>query len=237
MNYWKAIQPRAKAPWQLFDLIADPSETTDIADTHPAILARMKAFAAESHLPVHSGTYTDRTRHEQDRRAKWGDTRAEADNYGRKVNRIPDKDLIPAAEIKLVQFSSENHANDRQATYAIDGNPRTLWHSRFTGQLASPPHELVLDLGSAYEIRGFRYLTRQDNGWNGAFAETEFFVGDAPDSFGEPVARVTFKKVRTSQAADCSPPVRGRYVRVRILSEVNQNPWASAAEIGIVGTK
>ena len=237
MHNFKAIRPRKNAQWQLYDLNADLSEKTDIAAKHPKILARMQAFAKRSHEPVRPGTFTTRRRHERDRWAKWGTTRAEADNYQRKVNRIKERDLIPAKDIKLVRVSSENLANDRRAVYAIDGNPRTVWHSRFSSGLAKHPHGLVMDLGATYEIRGFRYLARQDSSWNGAFAKTEFYVSDSSDTFGEPAARATFRKVRRSQAADCEKPVRGRYVLVRILSEVNENPWASAAEIGVIGSK
>ena len=237
MDHWKAIQPRPSTLWELYNLEEDISETTDVADQHADILDRMKAFAKESHVPVQAGTYTDRTRHERDRKAKWGSTRGEADNYQRKVNRIQDKGLIPVTEMKLVRFSSENHGNDRRAVYAIDGNPRTIWHSEFSDKLASHPHELVIDLGAVYEIRGFRYLARQDSGWNGAFAETEFFVSESPDDFGDAVAKATFQKDRTSQQADCEQPVRGRFVRVLALSEVNGKPWGSAAEIGAIGSK
>ncbi len=237
MGHWKAIQPRPNAPWELYNLAEDISETTDVADQHADILDRMKAFAKESHVPVQAGTYTDRTRHERDRKAKWGSTRGEADNYQRKVNWIQDKGLIPATEMKLVRFSSENHGNDRRAAYAIDGNPRTVWHSEFSDKLASHPHELVIDLGAVYEIRGFRYLARQDGGWNGAFAETEFFVSESPDDFGDAVAKAMFQKNRTAQQADCEQPVRGRFVRVLALSEVNGKPWGSAAEIGVIGSK
>ncbi len=238
MDHWKAIQPKKNGPWELYDLTTDVSETTNIANDQPDVLARMKKFAEQSHTPVQPGTYSDRTRHERDRKAKWGSTRAQAGNYRGKVNRIVEKDLIPAAEMKLIRFSSENYANDRLAQYAIDGNPRTVWHSQFSEKLAKHPHELVIDLGAICEIRGFRYLARQDGGWNGAFAKTEFDVGDSPDAFREqPVVRATFATIRSPQAADCERPVRGRYVRVRVLSEVNANPWASAAEIGVVGSK
>jgi len=163
MDNWKAIQPKKDAPWELYDLNVDPGEMTDVADRHPDLLVRMKTYARESHVPVQPGTFTDRTRHERDRKAKWGSTRAEADDYGRRVNRIADDDLIPAAEMKLVHCSSENFPNDRRAIHAVDGNPRTVWHSQFSGGLATPPHELVIDLGAVYEIRGFRYLARQDS--------------------------------------------------------------------------
>jgi arylsulfatase A-like enzyme len=237
MGQWKAIQPKKDVPWELYDLRADVSETTDVADRHPDVLARMRAYARDSHVPARPGSFTTRERHERDRKAKWGSTRAEADNYGRRVNRIVHKDLVPAAQMKLARFSSENFANDRRAVYAIDGNPRTVWHSQFSGTLATHPHELVIDLGDTYRIRGFRYLARQDRGWNGTFGETEFYVGDSPKTFVVPAAKAAFKKVRTPQTADCAKPVRGRYVLVRVLSEVNGKPWASAAAIGVIGSK
>ncbi len=74
MDHWKAIQPKGNAPWELYDLNADPGETNDVADSHPDLVARLKAFAGESHVPVQPGTFTDRTRHERDRKAKWGST-------------------------------------------------------------------------------------------------------------------------------------------------------------------
>jgi hypothetical protein len=237
MRHWKAIQPRTDGPWELYDLNKDISETTNVAAEHPEILTQMQAYAERSHVPVEPGTFRDRIRHERDRKAKWGSTRAEADNYQRNVNRITEKNLIPSSQLKLVRFSSENFANDRRAVYAIDGNPRTVWHSQFSQELAKHPHELIIDLGATFEISGFRYLARQDGGWNGAFAETEFSVSDSPETFSSPVAAATFGKVRTAQSADCAEPVRGRYVCVKVLSEVNGKPWGSAAEIGIVGVK
>lgn len=232
MSNWKGIQPKKDAAWELYDLSKDVSEATDIAAQHPEIVERMKAAAEQSHEPVRAGTYTDRTRHERDRWAKWGTSRAP--EVRGKVNRIKAENLIPADQLKLLRFSSENRGNDRQAVYAIDGNPRTVWHTQFSDKLAKHPHELVIDLGAVYDVRGFRYLSRQDSGWNGAFGETEFSVSESPDNFAEPTVRTTFKKIRTVQAADSEKPVRGRYVRIRILSEVNGNAWASAADIGIV---
>ena len=79
-----------------------------------------------------------------------------------------------------------------------------------------------------------RYLARQDNGWNGALADCEFFVGDSPEQFDEPAAKATFRRTKKAQEAKCKP-TRGRYVLLRVLSEVNGNPWASVAELGVVG--
>jgi hypothetical protein len=139
--------------------------------------------------------------------------------------------------MKVVRFSSENVGNGKLANNAIDGDPGTVWHSRFEDGLAKHPHELVIDLGGLHEIRGFRYLARQDGGWNGAFAKTDFSVSEDVEGFGEPVIEATFSKSSQAQAVDCETPVRGRYVRIRVLSEVNGQPWGSAAELGVVGVK
>jgi len=40
--------------------------------------------------------------------------------------------------------------------------------------------------------------------------------------------------VKTAQEVKCEP-VKGRYVMLRALSEVNDGPWASVAEFGVVG--
>jgi arylsulfatase A-like enzyme len=104
MDNWKAIQAKENAQWELYDLNTDISEATNVAGRRPDILARMKAFAEQSHVPVRPGTFTDRTRHERDREAKWGSTRAEADNYQRRVNRIADREnpRASAAEIGVI---------------------------------------------------------------------------------------------------------------------------------------
>ena len=72
---WKAIQPRPNRPWELYDLSRDPGEQHNLADEHPDVLGKMKALAAEAHEPAREGVFHDRSIHEKDRRAKWGDTR------------------------------------------------------------------------------------------------------------------------------------------------------------------
>jgi hypothetical protein len=60
-------------------------------------------------------------------------------------------------------------------------------------------------------------------------------VGNSPTDFGSPAATVTFTKDRKVQSARCGKPTRGRYVKVRVLSEVNGEAWGSAADIGVIG--
>ncbi|MBT3211489.1 MAG: sulfatase-like hydrolase/transferase [Planctomycetaceae bacterium] len=241
---WKAIQPgkpkgsKQNQPWELYDLSRDVSESISVADSHSDVLEKMKAFADASHDPVEAGTYYDksRKRHERDRKAKWGTLREDQSPL-KNAQRIPEQDIVPFEEMKLIRFSSENRTNDRLAEYAIDGKPSKVWHSQFSQEKKKHPHELVIDLGQTRMINGFYYLARQDKGWNGAFEETEFYVSDNADHFPEePYLRCLFKKEKQAQRVE-GDAIAARYVLVRNISEVSGNDFGSAADIAVILAK
>jgi hypothetical protein len=229
MGHWKAIKPGRKAEWELYDLRSDLEEQTNVADKNAAVLAKMQEYAKQAHTPTQEGTFHDRANHEKDRRAKWGKHAPPA-----RVNAMPQKGLIPTKGWTIVRVSSESRVNGKLAKNAIDGDPRTHWHTRFQGGALTHPHELVIDLGSERTIRGFRYLCRQDRGWNGALNQCEFYVSADPSRFEEPAVTATFKKTKRAQNAKCRP-TRGRYILLRTLSAHDDGPWASIAELGVVG--
>jgi len=231
MGRWKAVRPPRK-DWELYDLDADIEEQNDLAAKQPDVLAKMKALAEKAHAPEVPGTFHDREAHERDRRAKWGG-KAPARARG-KVNTMPSDGLIPNKGWKIVRASSESKSNGKLARNAIDGDPRSLWHSQWAEGLKTHPHELVIDLGKEYEIRGFRYLPRQDTGWNGTLKQCELYVGGSATDFGAPAVKATLKKLKTAQEATFAP-VRGRYVLLRTLSAQDNAPWASVAELGLLG--
>lgn len=73
MGNWKAVRPRPERPWELYDLSTDISEAKDVAAQHPELVAKLAALAEAGHQPVQPGVFLDRTPHERDRRAKFGD--------------------------------------------------------------------------------------------------------------------------------------------------------------------
>lgn len=229
-GHWKAIQPRKNAKWELYDLSKDIEERDDLAAKHPDVLAKMKEQAKQAHEPAREGVFHDRSIHERDRRAKWGKKRPPQG----KINSMPADGLVPRQELHIVRASSESRFNGKLAKNAIDGDPTTLWHSQFQGRLAEHPHELIIDLGRARTIRGLRYLCRQGRGWNGALKDCELYISDNPDRFDQLAAKAQFRKTKKAQEVKCAP-VRGRYVLLRALSEINGGPWASVAELGVIG--
>ncbi len=242
---WKAIQPGKNKPWELYDLKTDISEQNDLAAKKPKILARMRGYAKEAHEPVREGTFHDRSLHEKDRQAKFGGKGRPGSKGSKKrkgkgkanaaAHSLPKKGLLPNKDWKIVRVSSENTGNGKFAKNAIDGDPNTLWHSKFTGGIEKHPHELVIDLGAERTITGFFYLPRQDSGWNGVIEGIEFCVSDSAEKFGDPVAKATLEKTRKPSEIRCAKPVKGRYVLLRSRSEIGDGPWATVAEIGVVG--
>ncbi len=231
MNNWKAVRPRPNADWELYDLSKDLSEAHNIAAANPDILAQMKAHAAEAHEPAVEGTFADLADHEKDRRAKFGSTRPPQRPGRAKWN---TKGLISNKDFKILKVSSENAGNDKFARNIIDGNANTIWHTQFIPEIKKHPHELIIDLGREYNLTGFRLQARPDGGWNGTIKNIEISISTHPEKFGAPAIKATLPKSKSPQNLKCQA-TKGRYVRLRALSEINGGPWASLAEIGIKG--
>lgn len=69
---WRAVKPAKKGQWELYDLSSDPSESKDMANAQPEVLAKLKALAEKAHEPVREGTFANTDLHQRDRRAKFG---------------------------------------------------------------------------------------------------------------------------------------------------------------------
>ena len=205
------------------------------------IVAKLDALATKSHLPAVEGTFARTDRHERDRRAKTGqqdNPNAPDPLTGAKPNTkaavMPTKGMLSNKEWKIVRVSSENTDNKKFGRNAIDGDPTTLWHTKFSGTVAPPPHELVIDLGAERTIRGFVYLGRQDAGWNGAIKEIEFCISPSPEKFGEPTIKTKLAKKKEPQTIEC-PATKGRYILLRSHSAYSEQSFASVAELGVLG--
>lgn len=137
---------------------------------------------------------------------------------------------IIASDIVKVQYVSSEQADVHPAWHAIDGDPNTFWHSEWKTSAPPPPHELQLDLGSVQNLRGFRYLSRQDSVFSGTIAQYEFYVSGDGINWGNPVASGFFQKTRAVQEVLCAA-TSGRYVRLRALSEADGQPYTNVAEL------
>jgi len=160
--------------------------------------------------------------------------------------------LFLLAAIALLGLSSAAFAEERvvnvkvradsehpgmEAFRAMDGNPGSMWQARWRAPMTDLPHEIVVDLGARYTISGFTYLPRTDAADNGTIKDYEAYLSDKdmvllPLAKGKPVAKGAFTKRKGENVVKFAAPVKGRYFRLRALSEVNGSPaWAGIAEL------
>ncbi|WP_412538868.1 discoidin domain-containing protein [Longispora sp. K20-0274] len=145
----------------------------------------------------------------------------------------PAPGRIPGLTVRSAD-SQETSAENGAAANAVDGNPSTIWHTQWSGANPPPPHEIQLDLHATYQVTSVYYLPRQ-TGTNGRIARYEVYVSADGVTWGTPVATGTWTNTSSEEAATFAARA-GRYVKLRALSEVNGNPWTSAAEIAVAGT-
>lgn len=143
--------------------------------------------------------------------------------------------LVPQRGWKVVRASSEETSKeDGRAARAFDGDPRTFWHTRYTGGELPYPHELVIDLGATYELAGLRYLPRQDNNDNGTIGSFALYASDDPGRWGVPVTRGAFD-AGTGRKRVTFAKVNARYVRFVGEREQLGRVWASVSELELIG--
>ena len=127
--------------------------------------------------------------------------------------------------------SEETGRGDLRAFRAMDGDPKTIWHTNWGIRRVPHPHELVVDLGASYEITGFTYLPAHR-----CIKEYEVYLSDSPKESvplakGTPVAKGAFANARGENVIKFDAPAKGRYFRLRSLSAMSGKYMAAAAEV------
>lgn len=137
-------------------------------------------------------------------------------------------------KLKVVSVDSEETAGeDGKGANAVDGDTSTIWHTQWQDSSPPHPHEIIIELGAPTSIKGFTYLPRQDDQVNGTIKEYEFYLSTDGKDFGQPVKKGTLGEGKEKKTVifDGRP---GRFVKLKALSEINEQPWTSAAEIEVI---
>ena len=135
---------------------------------------------------------------------------------------------VDRSEWKIFSVSSENKGEE--ARQAIDGNPSTIWHSRWSENEAKHPHEIVVDMASLLEIDQFIYQPRDSE--NGRIKAYElYFSKDGQTWEGKTTGE--FVNTSSAQTVKLDKPVTARYFKLIALSEIRGRKWASAAELNV----
>lgn len=150
------------------------------------------------------------------------------------INDCSNPGILPKNEWTLLYANSEEANYPGLATMAFDNDPNTIWHTRWSSGTDHHPHEIQIDLGNSYSISEFEYLPRSD-GQNGRINEYAVYFSYDQNNWGPATVTGTFENSSSPQIIKFPEPIRGRYMRLVALSEVNGGAWTSISEITLTG--
>ena len=130
--------------------------------------------------------------------------------------------------IRMGATVSASSAEDGYAaSCAIDGNPKSMWHTEYSSRKPEPPHQLSIDFPAAVSPAAVLITQRQDRNPNGQVADVEVL-----DENGKSLARAQVPK--DAQAFEIKMPfgIRMKKLTVKIYSS-HSGPFASMAELDL----
>ena len=159
----------------------------------------------------------------------YGNMEGQVNPYGAT---IPPGGTIPQSSLTIQSVDSQEVGYE--AVNVIDGNISTIWHTQFINGDPPPPHTIVLNLNNTYSVTGIRY-SPEPSQINGTIKNYEVYT--STDNITYTLASSgTFASDQTPK--DVTFAARSaKYVKLVELSEINNNPWASAGEIQVYGTQ
>jgi galactose oxidase len=141
---------------------------------------------------------------------------------------------LPRAGWTVVADSQETAAGNYAAANVLDGNPATIWHTRFSNVIDPLPHMLTIDMHASQILGGLTYLPRPATSPNGRVGQYRVEVSDNGTTWRPPVATGTFADDATLKTVVFASIV-ARYVRLTAVTEAgDRGEWISAAEINLL---
>ena len=141
----------------------------------------------------------------------------------------PEITSIPVS----IAFSSSQE-NGNEAEYIIDGDPTTFWHTMYSVTVANFPHYIDFDANTEVNIKGFRYLPRQDGSPNGNIKAYKIQVSNDGKTWSDPIAEGEFAGGSKQQTVMFASPIKARFVRFTGLSSQNGQDFGSGAEFELI---
>jgi beta-galactosidase len=132
--------------------------------------------------------------------------------------------------------ASSFEPGEGEPIHAIDDDPDTFWHSRWSGEPARPPHHLVIDFGKPLNVAAILYTARKEM-TNGHVRDYEIYLSDNPQEWGSPAAKGRFRRNAEEETIRLSQPVKARYLKFVALSEQSGQPFATIAELDVEEAK
>lgn len=103
----------------------------------------------------------------------------------------------------------------------LDRSSKTFWHTRFTPDVAKPPHYVIIENPNRHAIAGLSYSTWTGGNGNGQVKAYEVSVSDDAMHWSEPIARGSLEVMHAAeQEIRFSKTIAQRFIRFLVTDAV-----------------
>lgn len=136
-----------------------------------------------------------------------------------------DKENFDRTNWQVIDFSSEE--NKELASYVLDGDASTFWHSRWSQNVTSYPHHLTIDMAEMNEVTGFSFLQR-----DGMRKVKNIEILISKDNVNwESMGDFQLKEINTLHHIELTAKTKFRYFKIIANSAFDGQQFAAMAEI------
>lgn len=218
------------------------NEGTGVNRDYNAVTWESKTIGLDSfyvEMPISEFQYKDGSPYELRLRAVHENGTISQSSYNYEfVNNIPVLNFSTRTEFSktgwtIKSFSSEETSGEGttngRATALIDGNASTYWHSRWTANATSYPHEITIDMQAIKTMQGVSLTQR--SGLQRAIKNFEIQLSSDGVSF---VSAGNFIAANANgpQYINFSSSKSGRYIKIIAKTGYDGSQYASLAELG-----
>ena len=136
-----------------------------------------------------------------------------------------DKEYLIRTNWRIISYSSEE--DDALATYILDEDPKTYWHSRWKNDATSYPHSLTLDMGENVAVNGFSFLQR--DGMR-KIKDIEILIS-TDNKIWLSKGDYVLKNINTTHHVNLDGESTFRYFKIKAKSAFDGDQFAALAEI------
>lgn len=136
-----------------------------------------------------------------------------------------DKNYLDRSKWEVISYSSEE--DDGLASFIIDNNPATFWHSNWKQDASSYPHNIVIDMNEELTVEGFSFLQR--DGMR-KVKDVEILIS-ADNENWQSQGNFTLKNINTIHHINLPKKETFRYFKIIAKSAFDGEQFAAMAEI------
>ncbi|MBX3433673.1 MAG: discoidin domain-containing protein [Pirellulales bacterium] len=116
--------------------------------------------------------------------------------------------------------------------HMFDGNPSTIWHSRWSSDKPEAPHQILVDMAELQTLTAVVVTGRTDLP-NGRVKSFRLSLSPDDRNYGQPVVEGELQNNSQPQRIELPSAVQARYLKLEVLSDHSGHGFGSIAELTI----